>query len=123
MFSPFLDTLLIEEGSCMDQRSFEQIYEQYKNAGEQQAIQANETNPQLTNSGKEQIVAVRKNDDGDLIAFKTDAGRELDYITALNDAKAGKLAHVDVFHKYGRDILRSEPDGIKENNLDRLPDF
>ncbi|MFS0555379.1 DUF3892 domain-containing protein [Brevibacillus sp. 179-C9.3 HS] len=107
----------------MDQRSFEQIYEQYKNAGEQQAIQANETNPQLTNSGKEQIVAVRKNDDGDLIAFKTDAGRELDYITALNDAKAGKLAHVDVFHKYGRDILRSEPDGIKENNLDRLPDF
>ncbi|WJQ80016.1 DUF3892 domain-containing protein [Brevibacillus brevis] len=107
----------------MDQRSFEQIYEAYKNAGEQQAIQENDDNSPLTNNGKEQIVAVRKNDDGDLIAFKTDTGRELDYITALNDAKAGKLAHVDVFHKYGRDILRSEPDGIKENNLDRLPDF
>lgn len=107
----------------MDQRNFEQIYEAYKNAGEQQAIQKNEDNSPLTNNGKEQIVAVRKNDDGDLIAFKTDTGRELDYITALNDAKAGKLAHVDVFHKYGRDILRSEPDGIKENNLDRLPDF
>ncbi|MED1916765.1 DUF3892 domain-containing protein [Brevibacillus sp. NPDC058079] len=107
----------------MDQRSFEQIYEAYKNAGEQQAIQENDDNSPLTSTGKEQIVAVRKNDDGDLIAFKTDSGRELDYITALNDAKAGKLAHVDVFHKYGRDILRSEPDGIKENNLDRLPDF
>ncbi|MBG9942441.1 DUF3892 domain-containing protein [Brevibacillus formosus] len=107
----------------MDQRNFEQVYEAYKNAGEQQAMQENEDNSTLTNTGKEQIVAVRKNDDGDLIAFKTDTGRELDYITALNDAKAGKLAHVDVFHKYGRDILRSEPDGIKENNLDNLPDF
>ncbi|MCT4572702.1 DUF3892 domain-containing protein, partial [Bacillus thuringiensis] len=24
---------------------------------------------------------------------------------------------------YGRDIIRSEPDGIKENNLDNLPSF
>ena len=74
-------------------------------------------------SGKEKIVAVRKNDDGDIIAFKTDNGRELDYVTALNEAKEGMLAHVDVFHKYGRDIIRSEPDGIKENNLDQLPSF
>ncbi|AJI36161.1 hypothetical protein BG06_4920 [Bacillus thuringiensis] len=44
-------------------------------------------------------------------------------MTALNEAKSGKLAHVDVFHKYGRDIIRSEPDGIKENNLDNLPAF
>ena len=50
-------------------------------------------------------------------------GRELDYTTALSEAKSGKLAHVDVFHKYGRDIIRSEPDGIKENNLDNLPSF
>ncbi|WP_228728416.1 DUF3892 domain-containing protein [Brevibacillus composti] len=76
-----------------------------------------------TGGGKEQIVAVRKNEDGDLIAFKTNSGRELDYVTALEEAKAGRLAHVDVFHKYGRDILRSEPDGIKENNLDNLPSF
>jgi hypothetical protein len=68
-------------------------------------------------------VPVKKNGDGDLIAFKTNAGRELDYVTALTEAKAGKLAHVDVFHKYGRDIIRSEPDGIKENNLDNLPEF
>ena len=58
-----------------------------------------------------------------MIAFKTESGRELDYVSALTEAKAGKLAHVDVFHKYGRDILRSEPDGIKENNLENLPHF
>ena len=74
-------------------------------------------------NNKEQIIAVRKNNDGDIIAFKTGSGRELDYVTALNEAKSGKLAHVDVFHKYGRDIIRSEPDGIKENNLDNLPEF
>ncbi|RXJ04309.1 DUF3892 domain-containing protein [Anaerobacillus alkaliphilus] len=94
---------------------FEQIYEQYRQNADIEEMNIND--------GTEHIVAVRKNDEGDLIAFKTSSGRELDYVTALNDAKAGKLAHVDVFHKYGRDILRSEPDGIKENNLDNLPEF
>ena len=103
----------------MYNKDFYQIYKEYK---EQSRAQA-ETEANIDQPGKEQIVAVRKNDDGDLIAFKTDNGRELDYVTALNEAKAGRLAHVDVFHKYGRDILRSEPDGIKENNLDYLPDF
>lgn len=106
-------------GIVVDTKDFNQIYQDYKQQSEEQArIEAVETD-----STKEKIVAVRKNDDGDLIAFKTESGRELDYITALNEAKAGMLAHVDVFHKYGRDILRSEPDGVKENNLDNLPDF
>jgi Protein of unknown function (DUF3892) len=103
----------------LESKDFNQIYNDYKEQSQGQAeLEAN--SPQ---SGKEQIVAVRKNDDGDLIAFKTESGRELDYVSALTEAKAGKLAHVDVFHKYGRDILRSEPDGIKENNLDNLPHF
>jgi hypothetical protein len=104
----------------MENKDFEKIYEQYKKQGEQQAIL--EGAAQLAD-GKEEFVAVRKKDDGDIIAFKTNTGRELDYVTALSEAKAGKIAHVDVFHKYGRDIIRSEPDGIKENNLDHLPDF
>jgi hypothetical protein len=105
-----------------NRQDFERIYAAYKAQGEQQAMQENNGLP-VSDNGKEHIVAVRKNDDGDLIAFKTNSGRELDYVTALQEAKAGKLAHVDVFHKYGRDILRSEPDGIKENNLDNLPGF
>ncbi|QWG34154.1 DUF3892 domain-containing protein [Bacillus mycoides] len=104
----------------MDKKDFQKVYNDYLHQGEEQG--------QLevareVDSGVEQIVAVRKNDEGDLIAFKTSSGRELDYITALDEAKSGKLAHVDVFHKYGRDIIRSEPDGMKENNLDNLPSF
>ena len=103
----------------MESKDFNKIYKEYKDQSHGQAeLEANSLQP-----GKEQIVAVRKNDDGDLIAFKTESGRELDYISALSEAKAGKLAHVDVFHKYGRDILRSEPDGIQENNLNHLPHF
>lgn len=94
---------------------FEEAFQQYQNQ--------EKSNLQDTNQTGEQIIAVRKNDEGDLIAFKTDSGRELDYNEALTEAKAGNLAHVDVFHKYGRDILRSEPDGIKENNFDSLPEF
>ncbi|MCL6444188.1 MAG: DUF3892 domain-containing protein [Alicyclobacillus sp.] len=94
--------------------NFEQLYEQYK--------AQNQPVP-LPEDGKEKIIAVRKNEDGDIIAISTDKGRNLDYVSALAEAKAGHLAHVDVFHKYGRDILRSEPDGIEENNLDNLPEF
>ncbi len=104
----------------MEQKDFNQIFNEYKSQAEGKA---RAEAAQETPNGKEKIVAVRKNDDGDIIAFKTESGRELDYLTALDEAKAGMLSHVDVFHKYGRDIIRSEPDGVKENNLDQLPDF
>ncbi|MCM3569745.1 DUF3892 domain-containing protein [Neobacillus mesonae] len=104
----------------MEQKDFEKIYEQYKQQSEGQAqAEADRSNP----DGKEEFIAVKKNDDGDIIAFKTNTGRELDYITALDEAKTGNIANVDVFHKYGRDIIRSEPDGIKDNNLSQLPEF
>lgn len=112
-------------GECMpnfnsnnNNLNFEEIYNQYRQEGQQRAAQEIKIEPD-----KEQIVAVRKNEEGDIIAFKTDSGRELDYVTALNEAKSGNLAHVDVFHKYGRDIIRSEPDGFDGNNLDNLPTF
>ncbi|WP_456276673.1 DUF3892 domain-containing protein [Bacillus sp. AK128] len=104
----------------MEKQSFNEIYRNYLKQGEQQAQMEAAEEPA---AGLEKIVAVRKNDDDDIIAFKTSSGRELDYVTALEEAKAGKLSHVDVFHKYGRDIIRSEPDGIQENNLDQLPPF
>lgn len=104
----------------MDTKNYEQIYNDYKKQSKEQA------NLEVTitdNTGKDTITAVKKNDDGDIIAFRMESGRELDYVAALHEAKEGKIAHVDVFHKYGRDIIRSEPDGIKENNLDHLPTF
>jgi hypothetical protein len=102
-------------------KDFEQIYEQYKQEGAHHLQQ--ETSGSAADSGGEKIIAIRKNGDDDIIAFKTESGRELDYLTALDEAKSGKLAHVDVFHRYGRDIIRSEPDGIEENNLNNLPHF
>jgi hypothetical protein len=102
-------------------QNYEQIYQNYRQQGEMQAEQ--DQMQAAATDGKESIVAVRKNDDGDIIAIQTSSGRQLDYVTALNEAKAGVLANVDVFHRYGRDILRSEPDGVKENNLDNLPTF
>lgn len=103
----------------LDNKDFEGIFEQYKKESEEQA----KVEAEQQAVGQEAVVAVRKNDDGDIIAFKTESGRELDYLTALDEAKEGKLAHLDVFHKYGRDIIRSEPDGVKENNLDQLDTF
>ncbi len=98
---------------------YERIYQQYKS----QNSPAGQVQGMDHDGGREKIIAVRKNQDGDIIAIRTDGGRDLDYVSELSEAKAGRLAHVDVFHKYGRDILRSEPDGIKENNLDNLPQF
>lgn len=100
----------------METGDFEKIYNQYKQ-------QTNVEGDKVDNGGKEEFIAVRKNSDGDIIAFKTNTGRELDYVSALDEAKAGNITHIDVFHKYGRDIIRSEPDGIKENNLDQMPEF
>ncbi len=100
---------------------FEQVFHQYKNQANQDEVQAEIAEDMKPN--QEKIVAVRRNEGGDLIAFQTETGRQLDYVQALSEAKEGKLAHVDVFHKYGRDILRSEPDGDKDNNLDSLPEF
>lgn len=96
--------------------SFEKAYEQYKHQGTPIPNKVGQTEV-------EEIIAVRKNDTDNIIAVKTNRGRELDYPTAISEAKAGNLANVDVFHKYGRDILRSEPDGVKENNLSELPEF
>lgn len=105
----------------MESNNYKQIFNQYKEEGLKQAKTENVI--ETASSLGEQVVAVRKNDEGDIIAFKTNTGRELDYVSALTEAKEGRLAHIDVFHKYGRDIIRSEPDGIKENNLDQLPLF
>ncbi len=57
----------------MDKKDFEKVYNDYLHQGEGQA--QFEVDHEV-NSGAEQIVAVRKNDDGDLIGFKTSSGRK-----------------------------------------------
>lgn len=73
---------------------------------------------------RETIVAVQKNGDGDLTAFKTSSGRELDYATAFQEVQAGHIAGVNTFK--GRDgefYIRGDADGDPTNNLDQLPIF
>lgn len=73
---------------------------------------------------RERIVAVQKNGDGDLTAFKTTSGRVLDYATALQEVQSGHIAGVNTFK--GRDgefYVRGDADGDPTNNLDQLPSF
>jgi len=73
---------------------------------------------------REQIVAVQKDGDGDLTAFKTNSGRVLDYATALQEVQAGHIAGVNTFKGKDGDIyIRGDADGDPTNNLDQLPMF
>jgi hypothetical protein len=72
----------------------------------------------------EQFVAVQKNGDGDITAFKTSGGRVLDYETAKQEVQQGNIQGVNVFK--GRDgdmYIRGDADGDPSNNLDNLPNF
>ncbi|MFG6116349.1 DUF3892 domain-containing protein [Halobacillus sp. MO56] len=72
----------------------------------------------------EQVVAVRKNGDGDIIELKLSSGQVVDYKQAQQMADNGEIEHVNTFK--GRDgdkHLRSDADGDPTNNLDNLPTF
>jgi len=78
----------------------------------------------MDSNRQEEVAAVRKNGDGDIIALKLASGRVVDYQTAQQMAKNNEIKNVHVFR--GRDHeehLRSNPDGREDNNLDNLPLF
>ncbi|ALS27408.1 hypothetical protein IJ21_20110 [Paenibacillus sp. 32O-W] len=82
------------------------------------------TDPNGTQSARERFVAVQKNGDGDLTAFKTSTGRILDYGQALQAVKAGEIAGVNAFKgRDGETYIRGDADGDPTNNLDQLPTF
>ncbi|WP_040949862.1 DUF3892 domain-containing protein [Gorillibacterium massiliense] len=75
-------------------------------------------------SQSEQVVAVRKNGDGDIVELQLTSGKVVDYKTAQAMSKTGEITGLNVFR--GRDNeehLRSDPDGREDNNLDNLPTF
>lgn len=70
------------------------------------------------------VVAVHKNDDGNLEAFKLDDGRVLSFDECRDAIHNGELP--DLICTYGRSgavIIRSQADGKRENNLSNLPEF
>ena len=73
---------------------------------------------------RETFVAVQKNGDGDLAAFKTDTGRVMAYDEAMHAVQSGHIAGVNVFKgKDGGMYIRGDADGDPTNNLDNLPMF
>lgn len=73
---------------------------------------------------QEQVAAVRKNGDGDIVELKLSSGQVVDYKTAQQMAKMGQIQNVNVFRgRDGDEHLRSNPDGREDNNLDNLPTF
>lgn len=72
----------------------------------------------------EKITAVRKNNEGDIVELQLSSGQVVDYKQAQQMAKNGEIEHVNVFRgRDGDEHLRSDADGIEENNLDNLPTF
>lgn len=70
------------------------------------------------------ITAIRKNNEGDIVELQLSSGEVVDYHQAQQMAKDGNIEHVNVFRgRDGDEHLRSDADGIKENNLDNLPLF
>jgi hypothetical protein len=75
-------------------------------------------------NGQEEVVAVRKNGDGDIVELKLTSGRVVDYKTAQAMVKNNEIKNLNVFRgRDGDEHLRSNPDGRKDNNLDNLPTF
>lgn len=69
------------------------------------------------------VVAVKKNDEGNLSKFKLNDGRvvNLDECAAMCDC--GELSLTHTTGKDGAPVIRSYPDGDESNNLSNLPEF
>ena len=76
------------------------------------------------NGQRQQVTAVRKNGDGDIVELQLSSGQVVGYKEAQQMAKANQIENVNVFKgRDGDEHLRSNPDGREDNNLDNLPTF
>ena len=69
------------------------------------------------------VVAVRKNEEGNLIAFKLEDGTELNFDDCWQAIHDGQLHLIATKGKDGAPVIRSYGDGDRENNLSNLPIF
>ncbi len=70
------------------------------------------------------IVAVKKNEQGDIRGFKLESGQILSYDEVRQAVEAGRAEGLIVQKGNAENaVIRSAPDAHKENNLDRLPVF
>jgi len=70
------------------------------------------------------ITNVRKNTDGDITAVKLENNQEVNIQEAIAMTNEGKIEGVNVsYAKNGRAYLRSNPNGMQQDNLDQMPTF
>jgi len=70
------------------------------------------------------ITNVRKNTDGDITAVKLDNNQEVNIQEAISMTEQGQIEGVNVSRaKNGRAYLRSNPNGMQQDNLDQMPTF
>lgn len=69
------------------------------------------------------VTAVRKNQEGNIVLFKLDDGRILDYSGCADAIHRGELNLICTTGKSGALSIRSQADGDPTNNLDALPTF
>jgi hypothetical protein len=75
-------------------------------------------------SGKQKVVAVRKNGDGSIVELQLSSGQVVGFEEAQKMAKNDQIENVGVIRgKDGDEHQRSNPDNRTDNNLDQLPTF
>lgn len=77
-------------------------------------------------ASKKEIVAVRKNGDGDIQEVQFNDGSTASVEQAIQMAEEDGIANVNTGATRGENshkTLRSDPDGDPSNNLDNLPEF
>lgn len=98
--------------------------QQFQQTQQTQLTQQFQSGLQSQQAGQEQVVAVRKNGDGDIVELKLSSGNVVDYMTAQQMVKNNLIANLNVFRgRDGDEHLRSNADGDPTNNLDNLPTF
>lgn len=72
---------------------------------------------------KREVVAVRKDENGNLSEFKLDDGTVYDFQECWDAINRGELNLIATIGKEGAPVIRSYGDGDKSNNLSNLPPF
>ncbi|NLZ49990.1 MAG: DUF3892 domain-containing protein [Clostridiales bacterium] len=72
----------------------------------------------------ERIANVRKNENGDIVAVRTDKGNVYSIDEAINKVKANEISGVTVEKdSSGKERLASNPTGLHYSFLDDVPEF
>lgn len=74
-------------------------------------------------NGQKEVVAVRKDEDGNLSEFKLDDGTVYNFQECWDAINRGELDLIATTGKEGVPVIRSYGDGDKSNNLRNLPSF